>query len=778
MKRPVVYVCLSTILGILIAGYINWVISLLLLLLSVVFFCMRRTEQHWKLIIILLIFCVFGYVNTARIDWNVDRIVRFMNFEETIEAVGTIQTIKYENDRYVLTCLIQEISQNHHKIKGSVKAIVYVKSNEVLKIDDTLTLTGKLQGLKKPTNPGGFDTYRYHYSKKVYFNLYAERIHILKSNYGVRRFFGNIRAHLMHGTNKIFPSTEAGIMNTLLLGSKEDLDTSIKKLYQVSGISHLLAISGLHVSVIGMGIFQLLKKLIKKDRVCATIACFVLWMYCFLSGVSTSVLRSTIMLTLMLLTYFFGEKYDIFSSLFLSGLIILCLNPYQLLDVGFLLSFSAVGGIITITPALEARYNQNKNGLLSLLFVTIGASLFTYPILANFFYQISAYAIIINLIVVPSAAVLIGFGILALLISLISTFMGNIFAGIVYFVLNYIEMICSFTMWLPLHTIAIRKPILLAILIYYLALVLWVNIKKVRYARLLLHLIIVIFFIGVCSSQIIHHDELRITFLDVGQGDSSVIEYRNKVYLIDGGGDMKSTSEFNKGHYVVIPYLSSRGINHIDGIFISHSDFDHIYGIIEVIREMPIDFIVLPEPYVKEQDELIQELLSLANEKEIKVHYFNTGYRFDNQELSLFCVYPGAEKLYYPNNNAKSMVLKLTYKKFSALFTGDIEEQQEQEIIHLSNLRSDVIKVPHHGSGSSSSVGFIETVEPQLAVFSYGLYNSFGHPSQSVVERYMEQNTESFHIAMEGAVIITTKGHTFKAEGFYSNRKETYLCNN
>lgn len=778
MKRPVVYCCLSLVLGILIAGYLSWFFTVVLLALLMILYCYYMKKQHWSYLLILIMFCAFGFFNTSRVDFQIDKLNHLMNFNESVEVFGTIQKIELKEDQYQLTCLLNKISQAGHRWRTKVKVIVYMKSKEVLRIEDTIHLQGSIQCFKKPTNPGGFDAYQYYRSQKTYYCIYGDQIEIIKSHNGIRRGLDNLRNALEEQIIQIFPATEAGIMNTLLLGSKNELDSSTKKLYQVSGISHLLAISGLHVSVIGMGLFQLLKKCLRKEKTSALIACCVLWAYCLLSGMSTSALRSTLMITLMLFTYLFGEKYDIITSLFLSGLLILSLNPYQLMDVGFLLSFCAVGGIVFVTPELEIRYNQNKNGLMSLLFVTLGASLLTYPILVNFFYQVSLYSLFVNLIVVPTSSVIIGFGILALLSSVVSTLIGRFLAGMVYFVLKYIEMICYSVTFLPLHTIYLKKPELITILLYYVGLYLWLKLKKIRIAKLLLMGMLAVFLTGICLSTILHHKELRITFLDVGQGDASIIEYRNQVFLIDGGGDIQSKAEFNKGHYVVLPALASKGVNHIEAIFISHSDFDHIYGIIEVIKEIPTELVILPEPYVQEQDELLQTLLEILKEEHIQIKYMSSGDKFYMHDLSFSCVYPEADTIYYPNNNAKSMVLKLIYKDFSVLFTGDIEEQGEKTIDALVTLDSDVIKVPHHGSKTSSSKGFIEAVSPLVAIFSYGQHNPFGHPSKEVVERYLDLKIDNYHVVDEGAILIKTTGKMFTVKGFYSKREEKYSCNN
>ncbi len=767
MKRPTIYACLSLVLGILIAVTREWNYSAWVILLIFLLYIFYK-KKHWSHLVLFMVFCSLGYFNTERMNGKMEQLTPHFENTEAVEVAGIIRNIKRNEDQYQLTCMLKE---------SQVKAIVYFKSDMALNVDDTILVVGYVRRLKKPTNPGGFDASTYYLGRKTYLCIYSDSVKVIKSHWGVRRIFSNIRERLEKQIHSLFPLKEAGIINTLLLGSKNDLDTGTKKLYQVSGISHLLAISGLHVSIIGMSLFRFLEKYIKKRRTSALIACVVLWSYCFLSGMSTSALRATLMLTLMLSTHFFGEKYDVVTSLFLSGLLILSLNPYQLMDVGFLLSFCAVGGIVYATPEFERRYNQNQKGVKTLIFMTLGASMFTYPILIYFFYQVSVYGLLVNLIVVPTSSILIGFGILSLFVSMISTGLGRFLAGIVYFVLKYIEMICSGVVFLPLSIIYLKKPQIITILIYYGVLYLWLNSKRMKNAQVLMAVVLGVFVLATFIDGLLHHEELKITMLDVGQGDASVIAFKDQVFLIDGGGEINSTSEFNKGHYVVLPYLASQGISHLDGIFISHSDFDHIYGIIEVIQEMPTELIVISESYLEEKDELLIHLIEIAQEKKIQLVYFGQGDRLNSHELFFECISPPNEVGYYPNNNAKSMVIKLTYRSFDMLFTGDLEAHGESKL-DIKDLPSEILKVPHHGSKTSSSSAFIEAVAPQVALFSYGENNYFGHPHTQVVERYHTNDVDDYHVAEEGALIILTEGETFTIEGFYSKRKEFYSCNN
>ncbi|PKM51053.1 MAG: DNA internalization-related competence protein ComEC/Rec2 [Firmicutes bacterium HGW-Firmicutes-7] len=778
MKRPAIVIFICYAAGSFVCLYFNWFYIVMLLFAMIISVCLIMKVYQWKYLVIFSTIFLIGYFNSQRIDNITDKIDKIIDYDKPIEAIAEVHSIDMTSNKMI--CKLNKISQDTNKITSGIKVIVYSKKLEPYEVGDQIKIYGSMQIFSKQTNPGAYDTRGYYLANKIYYSIYASNIEFIASRqYSMDRILNNSRVRLEKQINHLFPSNEASVINTMLIGSKGIINDSTKELYQVAGISHLLAISGLHVSIIGMALFQLLNKFIKSQKVCGVISILILWTYCLFTGGSTSTLRATIMLTFMLLTIFLNENYDAISALFISGTMIVVGNPYQLVDVGFLLSISAVYGILYVTPKLNAKYNPNSNIILQMLFVTLGASIFTYPILAWFFYKLSFYSVIMNLIIVPAATILITFGILALLTSFIWLRAGELLGGVVYFTLKYIEMCCEWVAKLPLNTLIIGKPSIFIIIIYYILIFLWLQEKQGK--RLLKAKIIIILvgilFIGVNSFN--QMGRLKITFLDVGQGDSAIIEYSGKTFIIDGGGKVSSSlNTKNTGAYVVMPYLESEGIYQIDGIFISHSDFDHIYGIIEVVKEIKTDFIVLPKPYEQEQDDLVRTLLACAREKDIEIYYFSEGYKYIYECLNIACVYPQAKAITYKNNNEKSLVLNISYKDFSVLFTGDIEEDQEDDIRLLEGVKVDIIKVPHHGSKTSSTKNFLEEVDPSVAIFSYGKYNRYGHPSKEVVDRYKILGIKAFHISNEGAVIVTTKGKAYVVKTYFTRRKEKYICNN
>lgn len=254
--------------------------------------------------------------------------------------------------------------------------------------------------------------------------------------------------------------------------------------------------------------------------------------------------------------------------------------------------------------------------------------------------------------------------------------------------------------------------------------------------RLLVALILVCILLN--AEGLLEEECLRIYMLDVGQGDSCLVKSKDLTVLIDGGGDMNMNGE-NIGIKVLMPFLMDSGIRHMDMVVVSHLHFDHVKGVMEIMGYIDIDKLVLPKVYLEvdqEDHDLYKELLIRAEEEQIEILYMEAGQILSKGDVEMIALYPEPGQKYDENENHNSLVMKLVYMNFSILFTGDIEEEDEDSLMKSGwDLRSDVLKVAHHGSNSSSTEKFLNTVGPDMGLISYG-DNTFGHPSDIVKLRY------------------------------------------
>lgn len=817
MKRPAVYIYLCYIAGVLVKLYLNHHMAMIGII-AIIIIAIVIDVRAWRYLLVFVCLFFFGFLNITRVIQQTN-IIECSDNKQYVQIEGSVHDIDYSDNTII--CKIKKVILNDKTKATNFKVLIKCNKIHNIHVGDYIEGNGTLRNYLKPTNPGGFNAINYYYSQQIYYNFYCNEVKNINSpKVSFRRIIYFIGISFEQQLHKIFPNVEASILCTMLLGT--NLDQNIKSIYQLAGISHLLAISGLHITIIGIGFFNIIKKLIH-IKFATSLTIVMLIVYTLMTGCSASATRASIMLTLMLLTVFYDETYDSLSAIFLAGFLMLIINPYQILDIGYQLSFSAVLGIVLLTPIIQQKFFQQRVLPTALsechlfldivknnLFVSLGATITTLPIISIYFYVIPTYALIINLLVVPVASIIIGFSILALSISFINFDYGCFIGGTVCFALRFIELCCLVVKQLPYHSIPIGQPKPYLILVYYLFLYLgslkhhqihllskvsnsprYID-KEIPTKYHYLKLKVNRRFIGIFSSVIIvayilfkvilPYYEMKITFLDVGQGDGAVIECYNKVFLIDGGGEIKGLSQSpqNIGYYTLKPYLASQGINHINGIFVSHSDFDHIYGIIEIIEMVETDFIVLPKVYENHinPDYLLKDLIEKANKKKIKVYYFATGDTYQFKDLNITCLYPNIKSKHSRNNNSNSLVLQASYKSFDALFTGDIEIEQEKALLEKSFKQVEILKVPHHGSDTSSSEEFINQFSPQVAVFSYGKSNNFGHPSKTIVNRYKVKNIVDYHIAETGAVILRTNGNKYYINTYLSRRKDKYICNN
>jgi len=645
-------------------------------------------------------------------------------------------------------------------------------------IGNQITVTGTLNKFSEAANQGQFNERLYYQIENIDFKMQADQITISDSGYSYyHAFLSKIKNQMIQVYNSILSDREAGVMIAMLLGEKYLLDDEIKTLYQENGISHILAISGLHVSLIGMFVFHLLKRLKVPITLATILSAFFIYSYGALTNFSVSTNRSVVMMIVLLLAGIVGKTYDMLSATALSALLILLQNPLQLFSAGFLLSFSAVLGIAVLLPCLQSLI-PTKNSILKSVLMSISAQLATTPVIIWFYYQFPTYGVLTNLIILPMISVLTLTSILAGIAGMIYLPLGIFFIGGANYILKFYEWVCKLGEMLPKNLITVGRPSILTILLYLTFVLGFVFLTKrfqTKYAALLLAGAMLLIFIPSPNTG------LEITILDVGQGDAIYMESQSgTTYLVDGGSsDVKDV-----GTYRILPFLTSQGTDTLDYAIVTHSDSDHTSGLLQLIEGTKIKVRNLMLPLIQDKDEAYEELEALAKEKKIAVKYIQAGDRIVDGEITMFCLHPAAD--YKASSvNAYSAVFAITYGEFDMLLTGDVQEDGEKLIEDLllneeqwlragmkPRLDIDVLKVAHHGSKSSSSEEFLMLTKPELTIISCGEDNFYGHPHQEVIER-LEQIGSEIKITYEtGAVKLETDGERVLIDYYKGDTKE------
>lgn len=785
MKRPTAWICVYYVTGLCVFYYeLEISAKILVFTLIIISSTILYKTYYWKGILFFPLICFFAYIQFFIVSHQNENHHKIINvhFDESIECTinGSVgQIVKQDKLQSIVKTEEILIGAEVYKVSYNIK--VYGDKNNELSIGDKIVIQGYINKILPPRNPGSFNEMTYYKSKKIDYKLFAKNIEIIeKGSLSLKNVLYTLRNKASHIYDQLLPEKQSSIIKAMILGEKQYLTIEQKEAYQQSGISHILAISGLHISILGYGLYRMLIRLIsRKNASLVTIAFLIL--YCMLTGGSTSTIRAVYMLILIIIAEVIGRTNDIYSSLSLTALSLLVYNPYYLWDIGFLLSFSAVLGIVALVPILDSLYNEKDNVIISIFNVSLAAFLITTPILLYNFYELHIYSIIINIIVVPLMSLIIMFGFIALITGSVWIIIGKFFSGIIFFVLSLYDIISKASNALPLSSIVIGRPHIINIILYYSLMIMFILLVSIKdnYRKILINSIKIVlcFTVIINTTLLMSNDYLMITHLDVGQGDCAVILSPDKdVYIIDGGGTVgKTIDDRDVGYYTIKPFLMMHGISKIHGIFLSHSDMDHIMGLIEILDYFKVDYLAVPAPYRTIKDELYTKLETKVKEKNVEILYLGEGDRITHNELKITSLYPNSKIENYKNNNAYSLVLDVRYHLFNVLFTGDLEKEQEKYLVSKNvRLQSEVLKTPHHGSDTSSTEEFVDKIQPSIAIISSGKNNRYGHPSRSVVERYRSKDISMYNTANDGAITIKTDGINYSVSTFYTYLNRFY----
>ena len=690
-----------------------------------------------------------------------------------------------------------------YRIEKTTRTVIYLKKAILIRSGSTknypirnIKCTGKeekinslregmhvrLEGMlvlpELPRNPGQFNRRIYESGKKIDFYLENPTVlEVKEQRSGVREVVEIWKTEMMNRCEKIYQDEEAGILEAMLFGEKSELSGDIKELYQAAGISHVLVISGLHISLLALAVAGILRRLGFPMPVWVILSVGVLAGYGILIGQPTTAVRALLMFFVLQGARLLGRSYDLLSALAFAGILMLLDNPDLILDGGCRLSFCAVIGvgwyvseknkIFRSIGEKEKRKNRGKGGKGSsagAILENIRAGwylwLFTLPVMLDTFYQVSVVGLLWNLVAIPLLPVIIASGGLGVVLAGWNIFLGSLAGSPAYGMLQLYQEIGNISEKLPVGMWTPGQPSKPVIAGYYLVIFLLVLVEKQLIKREKRWKI----FPGMelCSMLLLlllmahpWQQREKITFLDVGQGDASLLQSGGQTLLLDGG----STSQKNVGTYVILPYIKQQGISCLEAIVLTHTDQDHINGVTEVLEEGKKGWLTVKNlmyPYWMEGTEQGKQLKKLAEEAGASCRKIRAGDRLTIGKAEAVVLYPKEqEKIAEPN--AGSLVLFWKWEGVRAMFTGDLPEEKEREL--LQNLPAcEILQVGHHGSATSTCREFLEQVQPSLAVISCAMKNRYGHPSPDTVDRLKKTGCEIRYTMRSGAITIRKRG--------------------
>ncbi len=676
------------------------------------------------------------------------------------------------------------------------KVIVKLKENKESlgdhpAIGARLIVSGKGMVFSRARNPGNFDFAEYEMARGIDFEIYDAKIVDQKPGVKLRLIDEGLclmRERLSRTINEIYGEEDAGVINAMLLGDRTGLSEEIKDSYRKSGIFHLTAISGLHITLLSMGILKVIRKAGVRKIPAYSVTFVMMSMYGRLTGSGVSTIRAIITFALIMIADIVGRTPDLLSSMAVAGSGILIYKPLYAMDTGFILSFTAVCGIGLLEPALK-RLFPSAGAIADSIRTSVSVTFFMLPVTLYFFYSVPTWSVLINLVVIPLLGALLISSLASVTAGCLMVTVGRIIGVPARLILLFYRSMTKLNEWLPCPLITAGRPKAWQIAGYYLivsACILWTDklygvrrLKKIpesydksRTGLLKIRLTVLI---GACLAIFVLfiriRPELSLTMIDTGQGDCHLIELKDgKTVMIDcGSSDVKETAK-----YRVIPYVNCRGHDRIDYAIVTHTDDDHINGFIEMLSKntesLTIGTLIMPD--ITDKDEGYMKLVKMAGDNGVTVRVAGTGDIFKVGSINFECLNPGkGEKFLDANESSVCLLLSLKDSDFKALYTGDIEGEGETSMIReLSDMdygkRVSLLKCAHHGSRFSTPKELLYMVRPVYAYISAGVNNQYGHPHEELMERLEEAGSKIYVTNECGAVRMDVEGNRIRVERF------------
>ena len=691
---------------------------------------------------------------------------------------------------------------------------------EHINAGDCLLVKIQPQLFKHATNPGCYDAFNYWRSKNIYYYINISDINdiilLRQGKNKILRWAGQLKRQISEVIFTCLEVSDAGMLQALVIGDASEMDSDIRSLYSKQGIAHIFSISALHMSIIGAGLYKLQRCRGIRIRISALTSGCLLLFYALMCGFSVSAMRALVMFFLTLCADCIGRTFDTLSGMMIALISLILPYPFLLMNFAFWMSFGCVFALCLIAmrrrKLREIRQNskrkkkiQNKKSqALKMLFKNryekckdvladaIWLHLFNIPILSWFQFAVPLYSWCLNLLVIPCVGILYPIGLIGSLLGCVNLWLGKHILYACHLLLWCMNRLTEVTGKLPLSELITGQPPLWLVIV---AEVVWIfrilsairDTKKQLRWKLYLWCV----YIFILTLVRMPTDNLQVHFVDVGQGDCSLMIHPNhSVTLIDGG----STSQDDVGTYVLEKVLRYYGIQMIDRVVLTHMDEDHVNGIETLIEQQyPIQSIYISAQDI--QNTRFKQLAAKALAQHIAVYSLKQGDKVQWDGVEVECLWPeNPSETVITNSNLNqistykkdvnendcSVVLLMTYQKCRMLFTGDISGECEQKLMSYQDTqydkkthyeyKIDILKVAHHGSKYSSTDAFLDYIRPRLAVISCAKKNLYGHPAPDTVDRLNKQNTNIYYTMKGGMITMYLTENKIEIEQYLGKR--------
>jgi competence protein ComEC len=816
VRRPVLWMLSAYITGLIasirlkIEPFYIWISMIVVLLIALLY----RKKALFPVLLVLML--LFGCFRGALFHKAENPLSQYIGQRITIQGTVT-GTPQVEPDRavYILDVSKVLVGEAVHPAEAKIKVSHYAGNNIPFArsslnaltdeqsdqapyvAGDMLQISGTIKEPTGPRNPKGFDYKGYLARRGIYstMSVAGHNIRFIKKDksFSLDRIFAWIRNKAEIALERSAGDREGELLKAVLLGERWLIEPQTEDDFSRAGLAHVLAVSGLHVGYVIL-LLSFLCSFFQLNRwATLIIQAVALTFYCVLAGAAPSVIRAVIMAVIYYTGNAIGRKSDILNSAGTAALLILLIKPMEFLESGFQLSFLAVCSIALFREPIRQRLTFLPQAVSSLTAATLSAQIGTLPLTAYHFNLLTPVSILTNLIVVPIIGLVVLGGFLILPFAIVIPGIAGILGSPIRLLCTLILYITRMAANLPYSYIRVISPSIAVILVFYT--VLWLLsgerpgfVKRPYYLCLLL---VAALLIGQLTVKLFEPEDLKIVFLDVGQGDCSLIQTPDgKNILIDGGGrngpdvwnrgsqnEKETFSRYMAGSDVgedtVVPFLLKNGVSSLDLVIMSHSHDDHIGGLIPVVEQINVKAFMEYPP--GEESPAYQALKAIVRQKGVETISAQRGqfYRV-GKDIGLSILYPEekvVKALSKGNENNYSLVILMKYRDTSVLFTGDIEGAVENYLAGRVEEQAEILKVSHHGSNTSSTEAFLDRVSPNTGIIQVGT-NPFGHPSPQTLDRLEERGIRVLRNDEHGAVLLHYRENQWSVRTMLNDKGE------
>lgn len=758
MNKPLALLTIPLIFGILLSHYfpVGEIMVFFMLVLSILGLIYNIFKDRENTKLIMLVFFVLGMLIT-----NINgRNNLAEDYGKRLECLGLVdEVLKIDEDKGRYLVILEELDGRPLKEK-----IILNVLGDRLDIGDKLAFNGEL---RLPARNGNPKLYNYRLNlmtEKIFSTMTIKEYSISEIDKSSKSFKYRLKDRFIKGVEELFDNylgvEEGSLIKSIILGRSFYLSEEDIGMYRDLGLAHILAVSGLHIGIIsGFFIFVFSRMGIKKKfNVLFTL--IILWGYGYVIGFPTSILRANIMISILLYSQIIHEPYDSINSLSFACVLLLIINPYYLFNIGFQLSFIAAFAIVVFTPRIRELFYPNDNYITTSLASIIGVQFGVLPIQIYYFNKFSVLSILVNLVFIPILSIALILGFMMIIFNYCFTYI-NIFLGpLLNLLLSFQFKILNHLMKYPMEIKMFSPEIISIIMVYIMILLVLkiIDISKLDKSITKVMVVYLVFLLVFNLFLIIEDDRVELHFIDVGQGDALLIRTKGRDYLMDTGGSLLSS--FDIGKNITLAYLEKLGVRKLDAVFISHFHEDHSQGLMALLDNIRINRVFAS--YSPRDNQVYKEILN----RDIPYRELKAGDRLKlNKDVELLTIWPKGDELKDSENNM-SLVTLLTTSNHSLLLTGDMEKEVELVLSDGFSKEIDIIKIPHHGSNTSSTEELINSIKPRVGILSLGANNMYGHPNEEIIDRYAKIGTKVYRTDEMGLIKIILKDKEYYIKEF------------